>query len=470
MNDIFRSMIWVDPAEEHQAAANITNVHRDRLLALTAAEQRILTYILDFHAQYKTAPGVQSLQAFAVQESPELEKLLLTIELGAFYRGADFQALLADEIKLQFGKQVISVAADSAKMVTKGGKTPGEALGHLFASVQEPRKDGGSLPADMRDAASALTLELDRRKTSPGQAGIPSGYKVIDDASGGLKKKQLYLHAGYPGMLKSTMIMNQMVNAAELGWNMLLFTTEMPAIDVMLRLICIHSAHAKFKGCHTPLNAFEVQRGNLTADERKFFEEVKDDLANNSTHGSLRVIDSGEFTTFDSIIQRTISEHRAKEVDQIWIDYLTRLPVAHKYSKIFLVEARNETIADAKRFAMSFNGGAGLVVCSAFQTNRESYKRAQEMDPSDDKHRLDLSCLAQHNAAEKEADVITYSWFGDTERATLEPKIGVLKSRWGEVPHKPVSLLMDRDSRRIFDTCAGLTPVQVAQSQTDVVI
>ena len=66
------------------------------------------------------------------------------------------------------------------------------------------------------------------------------------------------------------------------------------------------------------------------------------------------------------------------------------------------------------------------------------------------------TALAQFNAAEKEADVITYIFFDEDEKIANEPKVGLLKSRWGAENHTPVSLFLEPDSRRIFDLSSGM--------------
>ena len=257
-------------------------------------------------------------------------------------------------------------------------------------------------------------------------------------------------------------MLNEIVNAAEMGWNPLLFTSEMPAADIQLLLIAIHSANPKFNGLGKPLSAVRTRAGALQPAEEKFFKEVKDDLLTNPQHGLIRVVDSGEFTTFGSIQQRTIREDSEKEVDELWIDYLTRLPVDAKYRGMPLVEARNETIRDAKRFAMSFKQGLGLPVSTPFQVNREGYKKAR-----DNEGKMDATALAQYNAAEQEADAITYIFYDAEEKLSNEPKVGIIKARWNAGAAEPVHVYMDPDSRRIFDMTAGMGP-QTGHSPTGV--
>jgi hypothetical protein len=211
--------------------------------------------------------------------------------------------------------------------------------------------------------------------------------------------------------------------------------------------------------------------GGLTPQEEAFYQEVHEDLVSNPNHGSIRVVDSGSFTTVGSVMERTIREHQKEEVDQIWIDYPMRLPVDFKYRAMDIVSARNEELADLKRFAMSFDRGKGLAVSCPFQMNREGYRAALANGG-----RVSKTALAQYNAAEKEADVISYIWFDKDEIATSEPKLGLLKSRWGAVGADPVPLFIEPDSRRIVDMTAGMNvqtgyaPTAAASGSDEVVL
>jgi hypothetical protein len=216
----------------------------------------------------------------------------------------------------------------------------------------------------------------------------------------------------------------------------------------MQMAIAIHSANPQFLGTWEPLNAFKVLKARLDPDEKKVLDEVQDHLLNTKTHGSLRIYDSGSFTSLGTIEQLTVREHAKRPVDLIWIDYLTRLPLDVKYLRrgIDHTTGVNLSIQDAKHFAMGFDGGAGLAVCTAFQINREGLRKG-----TDAKGVLDARHLGQYNAAEKEADLITYSWFGPDEQAASEVKVGMIKNRWGPRLPAPVNMYYHADSRLIHE-------------------
>lgn len=464
MKKILRSLCWEDPKERDEATKNFRHVVEERLLDLKTNERNVLEYLLDFFQRKAEAPQVGAVHNHFEAEQ-KADELVLTEELLGehFTSGASFEETFEREVEEQAARNLSHACRKAVRIATTGErigkelvKGTDEAVTFLFSEVQgKPKSGEGKMPASMAKSKDALSTLYQQRKSNPHQTyGIPTGYGLFDSATAGIRPKQLYLHAGFGGHLKSTHMMNMVVNAAvDGGWNPLIFTSEMPAEDVKMLLVAIHSGNPKFAGTGQPLPAFSLLLGSLNQVQEDFFELVKDDLINNQDYGSIRVIDNGEFTTWGSVMQRAVREHMEEEVDVLWCDYITRLPIDAKYRSLDMTTARNETLADAKRFAMGFDGGTGLAVCSPFQINREGYKRGLNSGG-----KLDKTALAQYNAAEKEADIITYIFFDEEEAATSEPKIGLMKVRYGMVSPQPVEVFIDPDCRRIVDLTAGMTP------------
>lgn len=463
MKGIIRSISWQDPSERTQSTVNASTVTKERLTSLSIPERDTLEFCTEFYTQNSESPAFRVMFDYFEQANrPEVVSFLEEVVSAPWYEGASFKTLYETAIEEQAADSLTKVCKEAVKIATVGVLDHGvlvkgtdAAVAHLFTAARvAPRDNKDRVPNNMKDATGHLSDLYSTRKNNPSQTyGVMLGYGIFDSSTGGIRKKQLYLHAGYGGHLKSTSMLNFIVNAAvDGGWNPLLFTSEMPQEEVMFLMTAIHSGNPKFNGYQPPLNAFRLLLGNLSPQEELFMKEVMDDLVNNPNHGSIRVVDSGEFTTFGSVMQRTVREHADMEVDVVWCDYITRLPVDAKYRSMTLTEGRNETIAEAKRFAMSFDKGAGLAVCSPFQVNREGYKSAKANEG-----KMGKTALGMYNAAEKEADVITYIFFDEEEKATSEPKVGIMKSRWGEESFQTTSLFLEPDSRRLFDLSAGMS-------------
>lgn len=467
MKALLRSVLWMADTEKTAASNNLKLVDKTRLTFLKKVEGDLLEEIMQFFLASSEAPALHLLVRQA-EAANQVERVELLEEIAAQtnpFTGASFKSHLEELVEEQASNALLDVLRDAAKIATQGlmlgkekFKGTDAAVTFLHSSVKEKPKGAESkIPAGQKEAVKQLRGIYESRKNNPNEAyGVMSGYGVIDSSTGGIRKKQLYIHAGYVGHLKSTCMLNMVLNAAvDGGWNPLVFSSEMPQSDMMFMLVAMHSGNTRFSTTHPPLSAFSLLRGTLDSKAEEFYDLVQDDLVNNKDHGQIRMVDTSEFSTFGSVMQRTIREHAILEVDILWVDYLMRLPVDLKYKTLSITEARNETIADAKRFAMSFNKGEGLAVCSPFQVNRDGFKRAR-----DHQGRMDLTMLAQYNAAEKEADVVAGTFFGEEEQALSEPKLTVMKSRWGKVNTTPVSLFLEPDSRRVIDMSQGMAFVQ----------
>jgi len=462
MRDVIRSICWIDDKEKDSAKKNLQNFTSERLVSLTDTEQVVVAFVLDFYEKSQESPQLNTVHRYFEKANAAEETVLLEESLSAtFYQDASFTDRVEQEVEEQSIAQLRSVLRETNEIATKGMRVNGAvvkgndaAVEFILSSAQPKPPLSRGVSISLKDNSKYLDQLYADRKSNPSQSyGALTGYGLIDAAAAGIKKKQLYFLAGFGGHLKSTLMMNMILNAAvDGGWNIILFSSEMPADDIQLMLCAIHSAHPKFNGVGRPLRSFQLLLGAMNKDEEAFFPIVKEDLLTTKGHGSIRVVDSGEFISFSSIRQRTIREHAKEEVDILWMDYLTRLPVDAAYIRMDQTTAKNETIADAKRFAMSFNHGEGLAVCSPFQINRDGYRKAKTSDG-----RMDLTALAAYNAAEREADLISYTFFDLDEQATSEPKIGLLKVRWGRPNADPVSVFIEPDSRRIFDMTSGLS-------------
>lgn len=321
----------------------------------------------------------------------------------------------------------------------------------MYATVKAtPSLQEDKAPVNLRGAKDALMELYEERANSVHTVGMKTGYDFFDDSTGGLSKGKLHILAGFNGHLKSTLMLNIIINnAVDHGWNNILFTTEMSTADVELLMAAIHSGHPSFRKKYGAerVTAFDMLRGDLSGNEKNILEDAIDDLTTNPRYGSIRVIDTSKFTSFGEVLSRVRQEHMKEQIDVLWLDYITRLPAdpAHLKMGMNAIASRNEMLLEAKRFAMQFEGGNGIAFCTPFQINREGYKSA-----TTNEGRLSLEHLFQYNNAEKEADLITSVWYGEQERDIHQPRIGFLKNRFGPAPYDLCDVLIDEKTRRIY--------------------
>lgn len=475
MRHVLRSLIYMEHAERDAATANFAHVRRDRLLDLSEAEGKVLDHVLDFYRQHTEAP-VYAVVLEHFSRLNDAEAVDLIGESGAqiFRSGASFEETfeaVVDRKAIMAQKRVFQ---DALKIGTEGvdfqgtlRRGPRDAASHVFSTLEvPPPKDSTRLDPDMRTSAAGLIELYAWRKANPTLAfGVPTGYRFLDSLTGGSRKKSLYIHAGFAAHLKSTFVLNQCVRGVCSGWSLALFSTEMPAEELMFMVVAIHSANLKFRGRHVPLNARKLCGGRLSDGEEEFFREVQEDFLKGKKHGRLRIYDSADFETFGGVMQIAAREHMKNPLDVIWIDYVTDLQLDAKYARMDHTTGMNLTLREAKQFAMSFNGGEGIAVNTAFQVNREGFRRGK-----DNGGRLDATALNQFNAAEKVADVITYSWYYDDQKTAHEALIGMMKNRWGPVLLDPVPVYYAETSRCLHEMVGpSVTPSEVQTAGLDIV-
>lgn len=464
MKIILRSLMWTSLSEQEAAKSNLQQLNVDRFLSLSKSEKEILEECSDFLVTYADAPSFSLVYDNLVKQNKAEAILLMEDFVGLMMETGSALEDRIERIVVERSEENLIGVLRTAGKIVNGGEKIGrvllkgveDAISFLQTEAKITPPKETILPNSLKEAEVHVRMIYDQRENNPASVlGVPTGYGFIDGGAGGIHKGNFYIHAGYGGHLKTTFMLNCVVNEAVMGWNSLIFSSEMPRIELVFLLVAIHSGDVKFSQVHQPLDSKRLRAGRLTPEEKVFYLLVYDDLVNNQDHGDIRVIGPEEFTTFGSIRQRTIREHAKKEVDILWMDYLTRLPLDAKYRNHTQTEAMNETIADAKRFAMSANRGQGIAVATPFQVNREGFKRGKANGG-----RLDKTALGAYNASEKEGDLITYIFYDDDEKMVNEPKVGIIKSRWGEEAKDPVSLYISPHCRRIYDLSSGVVSVR----------
>lgn len=86
--------------------------------------------------------------------------------------------------------------------------------------------------------AVAALENLEKAKSTKRELlGIPTGFSELDEMTGGMQKSELIITAGRPGMGKTAFMMSSAQNAAAAGYIPLIFSLEMAAIALALRVL-----------------------------------------------------------------------------------------------------------------------------------------------------------------------------------------------------------------------------------------
>lgn len=230
---------------------------------------------------------------------------------------------------------------------------------------------------------NALTM-ISRMAQSKGAiTGIPTGFKRLDQMTFGFHPGQMIVVAARPGMGKTSIALN-FIEAAlfdktkkpESGLNVLMFSLEMTATDLQLRLLAAHS-RVKLR---------EVQRGFAKADEHKKLSLAAREFKDRRLY-------------IDDVGGQTIMEMRAKarrlharvKLDLIVIDYLQLINGTDNSV------SREQQIAEASRSIKAMAKEFGIPIIALAQLNRKS---------EDENRAPRVSDLRESGSIEQDADVV----------------------------------------------------------------
>lgn len=202
--------------------------------------------------------------------------------------------------------------------------------------------------------------EVQERRESPEKyTGITTGFKRIDQATGGWQPGELNIVLGRPGQGKSVLLLNFGYNAYMLNYNVMYVTIEMPLLQQRNRFYSLHSKidynKLKLPEKMSDEEVEQLQRKlNKLKEERKNFFWILDAPENCNS----QFIDS-RITAFENVI--------GQKVDLLIIDPIYLMKPTDRKSE----DPVGSISWDLKLLARTRN----LPVVVASQFNRESHKR-----------------------------------------------------------------------------------------------
>ena len=212
--------------------------------------------------------------------------------------------------------------------------------------------------------------------------GVPTGFKELNDKTGGLQRGDLIIIAARPSMGKTALALNIARNAAVLhDKKVAVFSLEMTAQALVIRLL---SAEAE-------VDQSKFRTGYITSHEYKKLQ----DAAGRLSQADLWIDDSGVVTVLEmrAKCRRLKAE---KGLDLVLIDYLQ---LAHGDSR---TERREQEISEISRGLKALAKELDLPVIALSQLNRGPENR-----PGKDKRPM-LADLRESGAIEQDADLIAF--------------------------------------------------------------
>lgn len=227
-------------------------------------------------------------------------------------------------------------------------------------------------------------LELKKEHSKDGITGVPSGFKDLDNITGGWQKSELTIIAARPGMGKTAFVVSAMRNAAiDHKKPVAIFSLEMAATQLMLRMI---SSEAELPG-------ESLRRGTLKQHEWQQLHHRIKDLSN----ASIFIDDTPALSILGlrAKCRRLKAQH---DIQMVIIDYL-QLMTGDDGSGVSA--SREQEIAKISRSLKNLAKELDVPVLALSQLSRAVEIRGGDKRPQ-------LSDLRESGSIEQDADMVLF--------------------------------------------------------------
>lgn len=275
--------------------------------------------------------------------------------------------------------------------------------------------------------ATELQILKDKMERGSSISGISSGYPYLDSLCSGFKPGDMIVLAGRPGMGKTGFALNMALAIAKNNLNVLFFSLEMPASQIINRLLSIECSIQSQHLLNGKLDSDESSRLWLGCDKLSELHIFVDDTSN------LKVSDlRSKAKKLDAELRKTPNPTRQTQnkLDCIFVDYLQIMD-----STIFK-EDKVRQIEDISKNIKGFAKDMGIPVIALAQLNRKIEDRRESSKiPM-------LSDLKDSGSIEQDADMVMFIHREDVykkeEDRNNEADIWVQKNRHGQTGKVPL--------------------------------
>lgn len=219
----------------------------------------------------------------------------------------------------------------------------------------------------------------DIKTNRKGITGIPAGYQKLDALTSGFQKGDLVVLAARPSMGKTALALNFAMHAAREGYAVGMFSLEMSAEQLTLRLLSTESA----------VNHNHIRNATITSDEWIEVTNTASRLANLKFF-----IDDTPLLSMMDLRAKARKLKIEHKLDILLVDYLQLINPARRY------ENRHQEVSEISRSLKALAKEIAIPVIAISQLSRA-------VDSRMDKRPM-LSDLRESGAIEQDADVIMF--------------------------------------------------------------
>ncbi|QCD52328.1 replicative DNA helicase [Campylobacter sp. RM16192] len=227
-----------------------------------------------------------------------------------------------------------------------------------------------------------VLAHLEKQKMLENQdiVGIDTGFKELNEKTKGFKNGDLIIIAARPGMGKTTICLNLMSNVLQRGNGVVFFSLEMPAEQIMLRML----------SAKTSIPLQNIMTAKMDDEEWSRMSDACEDMSNKKFF----VYDSGYVNIHQIRTQMRKLKSSHPEISLCVIDYIGLMMATSNYAD------RHLQIAEISRGLKLLARELDMPIIALSQLNRSLEARANK--------RPMLSDLRESGAIEQDADMILF--------------------------------------------------------------
>jgi len=390
----------------------VKNIAKEIEESTASIHKSVYDRCLSFYSEHGRFPDF----GFIVKNSPE-------INFGAKYSGE-----YSSDIIVQF---LTELRKESAR-----NKAQEFLLQDEFEKASEACSYAVSLEKDLSIyGVDDALAEYNALKGQPN--GIYSGINQIDDVVNAFAYGNLTVIGAPPACFKTTLAQNIAYYAISKGFRVAFISLELLKRNIYNNMLSRHSA---FMGI--PFSAEHAHKRTLEGNnEYDAYVKVCEDFKERELDKKLVVLSSDDIVSWErSYLTRFLEQidERVGGLDVVFLDYiqLCRGFAPEKSDSTVFV---NNLITHLSLLTKHFKG-RGLITFILSQINREGMKN---MEKSEGEKGMCLSSLAEFNALEREAHVVTLLYANDADKNARVLKLKVAKNRTGRTHTEPETVLIE---------------------------
>ena len=265
-------------------------------------------------------------------------------------------------------------------------------LSQSFYSLVDGQSAGVVKDAAVIIADVIAHLEKQKLLEDKDIVGIDTGFRQLNEMTKGFKHGDLIIIAARPGMGKTTICLNLMNHVLMHGGGVVFFSLEMPAEQIMLRML----------SAKTSIPLQNIMTAKMDDEEWSRLSDACEDMSSRK----LFVYDSGYVNIHQIRTQMRKLKSSHPEITLCVIDYIGLMMATSNYSD------RHLQIAEISRGLKLLARELNMPIIALSQLNRSLESRANK--------RPMLSDLRESGAIEQDADMILFVYRDEVYREQEE--------------------------------------------------